>query len=185
MKKILSWILIFTLCLGLFAGCGSNEDENPTTQPTISETQPPVVSTEDLQSAMEYIRTIYRGAPEKTPQDFQRIGNVPINGVDYEVVWTVNVDEDVIKIVKETNGMVTIDVNELCENDTPYELTATITDSNGNTVTHTWKHLLPAAMDMGEILEEAYALENGASLPYDATLTGKVISIDTAWNPDY
>lgn len=39
--------------------------------------------------------------------------------------------------------------------------------------------------DPRQIVEAAYALEEGRSLPYDATLTGTIISIDTPWNQEY
>lgn len=36
-----------------------------------------------------------------------------------------------------------------------------------------------------EILDDAYALADGAALPYTATLTGKIVSVDTAWSNQY
>ncbi len=39
--------------------------------------------------------------------------------------------------------------------------------------------------DPKEVVDAAYALEEGASLPYEATLTGKIVSIDTPYSADY
>ena len=178
MKRVIAWVLLLTMCLGLFAGCRQNE-ETPTT--TVN-----VVDTTDLQAALEYIKTVYKKVSEKTPKDFTRIGNVPVNGVNYEVVWSVDVDDDIIKIVKGTDGMVTIDVNEEVKEDVKYVLTATITDKSGNSVSHSWNHLLPAPSDdMVAIVEEAYALESGESMSYEVTLTGVITKVDTAWSDDY
>jgi len=184
MKKLLAWILLAAMVIGVFAGCNKKPDE--TTGPSGS-TGPNVVDTADMEAALEYVVTIYRKVAEKTPKDFERIANVPINGVNYEVVWTVDVGEDTVKIVKGENGMVTIDINEEVTEDTKYVLTATITDAAGNTVSHKWNHFIPAASDsnMIAIVEEAYALAPGASLGYEATLTGKIVAVNTPYDAGY
>ena len=45
--------------------------------------------------------------------------------------------------------------------------------------------VVEAPEDPAEIVKAAYALEDGAVLPYTATLTGKITSIDSAWNDQY
>ncbi len=42
-----------------------------------------------------------------------------------------------------------------------------------------------APSDPAEIMNAAYALEAGGALPYTATLTGKIVSIDTEWSEQY
>jgi len=42
-----------------------------------------------------------------------------------------------------------------------------------------------APTDPTAIVDAAYALEVGASLPYTATLTGKIVSVDTPWSDQY
>lgn len=42
-----------------------------------------------------------------------------------------------------------------------------------------------APTDLQQIVDEAYALAPGAVLPYQATLTGKIVSIDTPYNATY
>ena len=39
--------------------------------------------------------------------------------------------------------------------------------------------------DPGKILPEAYALSEGASLSYTATLTGEIVEVKTPYNEDY
>ena len=180
MKRVLAWVMVLVLCLGLFAGCKKNN-----TEPTGGSN---VVDTADLEAALEYIKTVYRKVSETTPKDYKRIGVVPVNGHQFEVVWTADVGEEYVKVVKEADGMVTIDVNEESKEEVPYVLTATISDGNGNEVSHSWNHILPAtasAEDMLEIVKAAYALEPGATMGYDVTLTGEITMIKTPYDPSY
>lgn len=59
MKRVIAWMLVLVLCLGLFAGCKKNKDTDPTTGDT-------TVSTAGLEAALEYIKTVYRKPSEKT-----------------------------------------------------------------------------------------------------------------------
>lgn len=45
--------------------------------------------------------------------------------------------------------------------------------------------VVKAPENPAEILDDAYALADGAALPYTATLTGKIVSVDTAWSNQY
>ncbi len=183
MKKVLAWVLLFVLVLGMFAGCKKNQDE-PTTPSDASVATPEGPTAED---AMAYLCAMYKDTeePTPTPVNYDRYGIVRIAGVPFTVVWTVDVEEDLIKIIVNDDGTVTIDVNESCEVATPYTLTATITDEYGGIASHSWDMVLPAAADMVEIVKAAYALAPGESLPYESTLRGKIISIDTVYNPEY
>ena len=172
MKKVLAWVLLLTLVLGLFAGCKRNKPEVTEPQETT-----PVVEAASADDAIEYLKASYKDNGATTGVDYKRFGVVRVNGVKFNVVWTVDVGEDLIKIVPNDDGTVTIDINEECEADTPYTLTATITDANGNTATYSWEYILPKGQDMVEIVKAAYALQPGESLPYEARLIGKIISI--------
>ena len=123
MKKIVIWSLIVALLLGIGVGAflyfGKNEPSTET--PGTSN----VATKADLEAALAYIKTVYKNPSEKTPRDFQRISNVPVNGQNIEVVWTVNVGEEHVKVVKGENGMVTIDVNEQSAVDVKYPIAGT------------------------------------------------------------
>ncbi len=179
MKRILSWLLLLTLVLGLFAGCKS---EQKTT-----ETKPVEEDYITAQAAMEYLKALYKHSEEAvpTPRDYERYGVIRVGGEPFEVVWTVSLGEDMIKVVPGEDEKVIIDINEQCEEDTPYTLTATITDKGGNSVSYSWEYILPKAIDVGQVLKDAYALENGESLPYEVTLTGKITAIGAMYDPDY
>jgi rubrerythrin len=145
-----------------------------------------VASKDDLEAALAYIKTVYKNSSEKTPRDFQRIDVVPVNGSNLEIVWSVNVDEEHVKVVKGEDGMVTIDVNEQSAQDVPYVLTATISNADGESVSFSWNHLLPSVnTDPASIVEEAYQLDVGQSMDYEVTLTGVITRINTAWSDDY
>ena len=145
MKKLFAWFLVLAMCVSMFAGCG--QEATPTNPPA---TQAPTQATEapaatepvdlsdpdGLAAAMEYLRTIYKNAGGLSPKDFTRIGIVPVGVKKFEGVWTASVGEDLVKAVRGEDGMVTIDVNEACDTETPYTLTATITDDAGNSVSY-------------------------------------------------
>ena len=188
MKRIISWILLAVMMLSLFAGCGNNASA-PAADPTNAPTEAAVVADENLENAIAYLKAYYKTVRDGdlTPSDFERLGSVRVGLTAYEVVYTVDCDESAVKIVKGENGMVTIDVNEDSEVEVPYALTATITGTDGKTATLVWKHVLPVSMSgrSAEIVDAAYALEDGEALPYEVTLKGEVISVDTPYSADY
>ena len=194
MKRITTWALLMALVLSLFAGCGAAETPaaEPTNAPAAAPTDAvaePVVTDEDLDNAIAYLKAFYKDVKSGTltPADFERLGSVRIGLTAYEIVYTVDCDERDVKVVKGDNGMVTIDVNEESEEEVPYTLTATVTGTDGATASFSWEHILPVSMRgrATEIIDEAYALEEGAALSYEATLTGEIISIDTPYSADY
>ena len=182
MKKILAWALVLLMVVGLFAGC---TNEPKPTDPAVVDPTDPVVedNSANLASALEYLETMYKTVSEITGKDFTRPSSIPFGLDRYDITWTTNTDE--VKVVDNGDGTVTIDVNEEADEDTPYELTATLTASNGKTVSYTWKHLLPKAVDVSEIFNEAFALADGESMGYEVTLTGVVTMVNTAYSPDY
>ena len=186
MKKIISWILLAAMMLSLLAGCGQATD--PTQPSEIPEIPAESVSGENnAADVIAYLDAIYRDHGSNTPGNFQRFGIVRIAGVPYEVVWTADIGEDLLKVVVNDDGTVTIDVNEECTQDTPYILTATCTDSNGNTESTSWDYVLPGVdfEGMKDIVDQAYALDKGAAMDGVYTLMGEIISVDSAWSDQY
>lgn len=177
MKKLLAFVLVLALCLSLCTGLTAcvKEDTGSGTSSTQS----------GLDAALKYVKTLYKETSEKTSRDFTRIGSVPVNGVTYEVVWSVDVSEEYVKVVKNADGTVTIDVNETSPEEVPYTLTATIS-MDGKVVSFSWKHIVPKVnLDFGAIVEEAYALEVGASMDQEVTLTGVISKVDTPYDDGY
>ena len=175
MKKLIAWVLLVTLLLGTFAGCGAQSTETPAASGDV----------EGINAAIDYLKAFYKDGGSQTGADFERFGIVRIGGVPYEGVWTADTDE--VKAVVNDNGTVTIDVNEKCEKETTYKLTATVSDDAGNSASHSWEYILPASLgdDYAKIVDMAYALEKDAAMDYATTLVGTVTSINTAWSDEY
>ncbi len=199
MRKIIACLLLLTLCVGLLAGCsdsGANQPTNspvstPSATPTPTPSQPAEPEDTGLESAMAYVKEIYKKTEGTiTGKDYQVVGSVPVGTKRFEIAWTVDVDASVVAIVPGDDGMVTIDVNEQNPQEITYVLTATLTDSTGKSDSLSWSHILPAAMNVdgltyGEIVDLGYALEDGQALEDTYRLFGTITEIDTPWSEDY
>ena len=188
MKKILAFVLALVMCLGIFAGCGSEPapTQAPETTPVETEPTAPDTSAEDLESAAAYVKALYKNAAASTPSSYQRIGAVRVGDVEYTVTWSVNVAEGIAKVVPNSDGTVTIEIGDDFEEETPYVLTATVSDASGKTASVEFNHYIPAPLgSQTDIVDMAYALEVGAQLDAPATLTGVITAIDTPYSPDY
>ena len=188
MKKILAFVLALVMCLGIFAGCGSEPapTQAPETTPVETEPTAPDTSAEDLESAAAYVKALYKNAAASTPSSYQRIGAVRVGDVEYTVTWSVNVAEGIAKVVPNSDGTVTIEIGEDFEEETPYVLTATVSDASGKTASVEFNHYIPAPLgSQTDIVDMAYALEVGAQLDAPATLTGVITAIDTPYSAQY
>ena len=127
MKKILVCALVLVLCITAFVAC------NPTTN-------------EGLESAKEYLQTMYEKAAVETGKDFTRPAIVKIGDTTYDVEWTVSITSGpkTITVSEPVKSMVTIGIDEFSAEEIVYTLTATIKDSKGNSTTLTWNHKVPA-----------------------------------------
>jgi DNA/RNA endonuclease YhcR with UshA esterase domain/predicted small lipoprotein YifL len=193
MKRLIASVLALVLCFGLLAGCGTDEPQasTPVAEPT--ETQPvettpvqeePDTAAEDVKSAAAYLKAMYKESEAATPYDFERLGVVRVANVPYTVVWTADVAA--VTATDNGDGTVTINVDEAVTEETKYVLTATVSDEAGNTASVSFDHYIPASLgDAAEILEMAYALEQGAALEVPVTLTGVITAIDTPYDAGY
>ena len=191
MKKLTVWALLLAMCVAMFAGCSNNTTEpTETTAPTETTEAPTEPAVNGLESAVAYVKNIYKKTEGTiTGKDYEVVGVVPVGDEKYEIAWSVDVAEDVVAIVPNENGMITIDVNENAAAEVTYILTATLTDGT-NTESLSWSHVLPAAMNVDgltyhEIVDLAYALPDQAATEDAYRLFGTVASIDTEWSEDY
>ena len=188
MKRSIAILLLLAMILGVFAGCKQTVVEQPTEEPTVAPTgdNVPANAKEDLAAAAEYLKTYYKDALTLTARDYTRLGAVRVGLEEYPITWSVNVPEDVVKIVVNDDGTVTIDIADGIKEETPYVLTATLTDAYGNVETVDFEYTIPASLGtMQEIVDMAYALENGEALEVEATLTGEIISVNTPYDAGY
>ncbi len=202
MRKI-AFILCCLLFLSFF-GCSAPEvKETPgQTQPTVTPTEPTIAPTEPTEPepteptepeateaptspVIDTLKLIYSHDGTETPVDYTLLSVLPNPELNDLITWTVDVDESFVQLIENEDYTVTVNINELCEEDIPYTLTASVVNADGIRVYHSWHYILPKARDMAEIVREAYALPLQGKLPYPATLTGKVTAIDKAWSEDY
>lgn len=190
-KFCLRLIAVVCLLVLLLAGCTeAPQPEQPTTENITEEPEtsaPTVPATEPInRAAVDFLLLLYPNDNTVTAVDYLMLDYFQTDdGSYYKVIWTVDVSEDLVKIVPNEDGTVTVDVNELCQEDTPYVLTASIATAEGYRLTHSWHHILPKTKDMVAIVEEAYRLPRGERLPGQYTLTGRVSSIEKQWSEDY
>ena len=192
MKKLFACALVFVMCMGSLAACGSEQtaEPTPTTAPTAAPTEAPQVDTEsDLVNAKNYLFTMYKDQTEATPADYTVVGVVNIGGTLFPIEWTV--DNDTVKIIPGDNKMVTIDVDDKNPEEVTYVLTATLKDDKGNTESCSFTHRVPAAivldegMSYADIVDAAYTLEDGLAMEGTFRLYGTITKIDTPWSADY
>ena len=184
MKKLTVWALLLAMVVTMFAGCSNTPAE--TTAPA---TEAPTEAASGLADAVAYVKAIYKNAADITAKDYEVVSVVPMGTEKFEITWSVDVAEDVVTVVPGENGMTLIDVNENASAETPYVLTATLTDGK-TTETLTWNHTVPAAMNVdgmtyAEIVTLAYGLTDGTATEDAFRLYGTVTSIDSAWSEDY
>ncbi len=178
---------LLLLCLFL-TGCGRQtaETTQPATLPPVQTEPPTEAPTEPPSSpAMDALLAIYANADLSSTVDYPLISFLQLDGINYVITWTTDAPEDAVTIVSNEDGTVTVDVNELCSQDTPYTLTATVATADGRRVSHSWDCVLPKALTSGEILAAANALSHGERLSYPVTLTGRITAINKDFNGDY
>lgn len=134
MKKRILIALLSLLCVFALVACGDVSDTNNNNE-------------DGLQKARDYVKATYRDEAETTSKDFTRPTSVTLDGVSYSIVWTV-ADSDgnatAAAVVGEpNNGEVAITVERFLEVETAYVLTATISDSDGNTMSVQFNHKTP------------------------------------------
>ena len=130
MKKAFLYFLVAVLCLLTVVGCSTSN--NTASEPS------------GLTKAKSYLYAMYKDKAVATASDYTVVDTVMINGVSYSVEWSSDVDASSVSFVLGDKHMVTVDVNEKSPVDVSYTLTATLSDSEGNTETVSFPHTIPA-----------------------------------------
>ena len=156
--KILVFVLLVALCLSCFAACNKTPQE--------------------LVDARDYLYNQYKEFDGKaTPADFNRVGAVMISGTKYPIEWTVEVktegQSESVKVVKNEDGTVTVDVDEKAAVEISYDLVATISNAKGKTITVTFHHTVPQWREL--TWAEYMAKEKGEAV----VIKGRVASISS------
>ena len=129
MKKAFLYSIVAVLCLLAVVGCSTS---SKSTEPT------------GLSKAKSYLYAMYKDKAVATASDYTVVDTVMINGVSYSVEWSSDVDASAVSFIPGDKHMVTVDVNEKTPVDVAYTLTATLSDSVGNTETVSFPHTIPA-----------------------------------------
>ena len=182
MKKVISIVLLLTLCLSLFAGC-KNETDSGTNY--------------DLASAKAYLTNMYqtagKGEVMVLTADKDVLAKVTIDGIGYEVSWAVKVTSgsaDDVKVGESKKAnQVLLDINEKPAADVLFTATATIKAGDGTTETVSFNYKVAASAAAGltdeQIVEKAYELENGEIMEGNVTLTGVITMVKTPYDASY
>ena len=149
MKKILLLVLVLAVALSAMVSCDMLADlginipgltpETPETPDDQPET--PAVDA-DLQLAYDQAHQFAKVIAEKTGANYTLPGVVVVGSKTYNVNWTVT-DERVVLTTSEDGNTVNVTVPEPTE-DIPYDLTFTIFNEKGESLTRTYKHVVPA-----------------------------------------
>ncbi len=171
MKKLIAWILVLALCLSFaLVGCAKKSEDTTTES--------------GLDKAAKYLKALYNDASTAPSMDYVRTSVVPVGKVQYAVSWSVDVAEELVKIVPGTDNTVTIDINEDNQTETAYKLTATVSDADGNTKTVVFEYTLPIAvpkdgteMSVKEIIEMGAAKEHDTYTEQKYKVTGIITEV--------
>ena len=138
MKKIISFILVAILCLGVLTSCdvingllGNNQPAGPT-----------------VEEAANFLHDIYKDKNAITRADFDVVGQVSLNGVIFPVEWTSNNESVSIRPSTKT-GFYTVDLPDQNSAEFNYTLTATIADAEGKTVSKSYEFTVPVINNSG------------------------------------
>ena len=134
MKRILSLLLVLVMCVGVFAGCNKNKNE----QTDVT-----------LEQAKDYLYNIMKDKNGKaTPNDYDVVGKIIIDTATFEVTWLTDNENIVVKESSKANCW-TIDVPSVNETEVTYTLTATIKDATGDTIEVSFTPKLPVIDNAG------------------------------------
>jgi len=140
MKKLISYILLLAMCVSLFAACNTE----PATDAA-------------LESAKEYLYSMYKDAKSTTDADYEVVSQVRIDGVVYPITWSADKAENVQFAVGEK--MTTVKITA-ADKDVNYKLTATLKNDKGQEVSVSFDRIIPAKAQLGGTIVLAYPKEN-------------------------
>ena len=164
MKRILSLILVLLLSLTVMVGC----DKVPGLQGVVDKATDlagniPFIGNlinkgdetpdddikYDVNAAKEFITQMYKDANPETKRNYDVAAQCLIEGVRYEITWTIEGTDVVTVQASSTNGFWTIVVPEKNEAAVNYKITATIKAGDGTTATVSFDRVIPVVDNQG------------------------------------
>lgn len=148
-------LMLLALALVFAAACGGKQPES-----------------DALLDAKNMLHGMYKDDSASTPDDYELIYQVLVDGVPYKVTWTVEVksgNPEDVKVVEQAGKKTVIDVNKYAEEEVQYVLKATISDEKGNTLSQSYDKVLPAFKTTS--WAEYAAAEEGALVNVQGVIT--------------
>jgi hypothetical protein len=135
-------------------------------QPEEPQPEEPEVVLTDADLAIQYLNTLYKDKNVSSSKDYDLMSTVIGGKTTFEVSWYVNTELVSIKPSKET-GFVTVDVPRDNATETPYVLSAVITDADGKVYEKKFDRVLPVYSipdaDTELTIAQAIALGNASA----------------------
>ncbi len=170
MKKLIAFALAVLMLMTSFVGC-KKEDDN-------------------LASAVDYIINMYQtGSKDEVVvlnADKDVLKTVTVDGVSYEVDWTVTVTDgaaDAVKVSEsDKENHVKIDLPDSAETDLLFTATATVKNADGKTAAAEFKYKMSCTLGDLEVVDKAYALTDGQKMSGSNSLAGVITEIKKPWD---
>jgi hypothetical protein len=140
MKKLLILLLALVMCLTALTSC--DQVLGMFWQPVEPQPEEPEVVLTDADLAIQYLNTLYKDKNVSSSKDYDLMSTVIGGKTTFEVSWYVNTELVSIKPSKEA-GFVTVDVPRDNATETPYVLSAVITDADGKVYEKKFDRVLP------------------------------------------
>lgn len=172
MKKGIRVISLALVFLMLVASCASTAVEK-------------TADASGVEKAKSYVFAMYNKGRESTAtaSDYKVVAVVTINGVAYDVKWSVDVEEGVKLVPDEDGKTVTVDVDEKTGERIDYTLTATVTDGRA-TASCGFLHYVPAFKE--STWSEYIAASDDSTVVVKGVVTGIISkSRDSSYNCIY
>lgn len=171
MKKIVALALAVLMLMTSFVGCKNKVNS-------------------DLANAVDYIVNMYQtGSKDEVTvlnADKDVLKVVTVDGVAYDVEWTITMTDgaaDAVKISEsDKENHVKLDLPDVAETDLLFTATATVKNDKGETAAAEFKYKMTCTLGDLEIVDKAYALEEGKTLSGSTSLTGVVTAITTPYD---
>ena len=164
MKKLLILLLALVMCLTALTSC--DQVLGMFWQPEAPQPEEPEVVLTDADLALQYLNTLYKDKNVSSSKDYDLMSTVIGGKTTFEVSWYVNTELVSIKPSK-TEGFVTVDVPRDNATETPYVLSAVITDADGKVYEKKFDRVLPVYSipdpDTELTIAQAIALGNASS----------------------
>ena len=196
MKKLLAFLLVMVLALATMTACDpadtfgdvkdtvggwfgkgddTNDDQNNNDQNNNDTPDTPDTPAAEnyAAKAINYLNVLYGGeANTLTGSNYELKSEYTVPGTDITltITWTSSV-ESVTIAPSTTAGYVTVTIPAAGDEDLNYTVTATVTDSNGNTETKTFDRVVPSTNNY-MTPDEYYAASTGETVIVKGIITG-------------